>query len=63
MEYSMEQNGILMRISNTPLSLLLCKVMTKNVEVVIHRSEMSCERIHDNNTRGTVGNLGKSAQK
>ena len=41
MEYQVEPNGILMRISNTLLSLWACRILTKNVEVGIYSNVMS----------------------
>ena len=57
-ESRVEVTGIMVRISSTPLYLRVCITLTKNVEVHIYSSEMSCEWIRDDYARGRFWNLG-----
>ena len=46
MESSMELTWILMRISNTPLSLWVCIILTTNTEVIIYSNEILRKRVN-----------------
>ena len=48
--------GILIIISNTPLSLLVCRILTNNVELSSYSRESFCKSILYELARGQSGN-------
>ena len=59
----MTLNGILMRISNTPPYLLVCRILTNNVEVGTYGCKIPWEGIHDDRARGRCRNLETSIKR
>ena len=58
MESCIEIYGILIRISNTPPSLWVCRILTNNLELCSYSRENLCKWILYESLRGRNGNRG-----